>query len=78
MAQLRHQALNLVQSRNKVEVSAPSKRISDYFGEMAYTQAQMQATLSPDVFRKVTYAIKNRKKIDLETADDYPSSLVIF
>lgn len=75
MAQLRHQALNLVQSRNKVEVSAPSKRISDYFGEMAYTQAQMQATLSPDVFRKVTSAIENRKKIDLETADAVASAV---
>ncbi len=69
MAQLRHQALNLVQKREKVDVQAPSKRISDYFGEMAYTKAQMQSTLSPDVFKRVTESIKNRKKIDIETAD---------
>lgn len=69
MAHLRFSALNLVQSRKKVDVKAPSKRISDYFGEMAFTQAQMQATLSPDIYKKVTYAINNRKKIDIETAD---------
>lgn len=69
MAQLRHQALNLVQKRNKVDVKAPSKRISDYFGEMAFTKDQMQTTLSPDVFKRVTDCIKNRKKIDIETAD---------
>lgn len=75
MAQLRFNALNLVQTRKKVDVKAPSKRISDYFGEMAYTKAQMQATLSPDVFKKVSFAIDNRKKIDLETADAIASAV---
>ncbi|NQZ75551.1 MAG: glutamine synthetase III [Ekhidna sp.] len=69
MAKLRHQALNLVQTREKVEVKAPSKRISEYFGEMAFTKAQMQAALSPDIFKKVTHSIRNRRKIDFETAD---------
>lgn len=69
MAQLRHQALNLVQTREKVDVQAPSKRISDYFGEMAFTKAQMQSTLSPEVYKRVTDSIKNRKKVDIETAD---------
>ena len=75
MATLRNQALNLVQTRSKVEVKAPSKRISDYFGEMAFTKAQMQSTLSPDVFKKVSYAIDNRKKIDFETADALAASV---
>lgn len=69
MAILRHQALNLVQTRKKVDVKAPSKRISNYFGEMAFTKAQMQTTLSPEVYNKVTDCIRNRKKIDIETAD---------
>jgi len=75
MAHLRINALNLVQSRQKVDVVAPSKRISDYYGEMAFGKDQMQATLSPDVFNRVTDAIKNRKKIDLETADAVASAL---
>ena len=68
MSQLRFNALKLVQSREKIDVQAPSKRISDYFGEMAFTKSQMQATLSPDVFKKVVFAIENRKKIDIDTA----------
>lgn len=52
-----------------MDVKAPSKRISNYFGEMAFTKAQMQTTLSPEVFNKVTDCIRNRKKIDIETAD---------
>ena len=69
MAQLRHKALDLVQTREKVDVQAPSRRISDYFGEMAFTKTQMQTTLSPEVFKRVTECIKIQKKVDIETAD---------
>ncbi len=69
MAHLRFNALNLVQNRKKIEVKAPSKRISEYFGEMAFTKKQMQSTLSPQVYKRVKDAIENRKKIDIETAD---------
>ena len=75
MAHLRFNALNLVQNRKKVDVQAPSKRISDYFGEMSYSQEQMKTTLSPEVYKRVTDAIKNRKKIDIETADAVASSV---
>ena len=69
MPYLRHSALNLVQIRKKVDVKAPSKRISDYFCEMVFTRTQMRATLSPVIYKKVTHAIENRSKIDIETAD---------
>ncbi len=69
MAHLRFNALNLVQNRKKVDIQAPSKRISDYFGEMAFGQEQMRSTLSPEVYKRIADAIKNRKKIDLDTAD---------
>lgn len=69
MAHLRFSALDLVQSRQKVEVTAPSSKISDYFGELTFNRKQMQASLSPEIFKKVDYAINNRKKIDSETAD---------
>lgn len=69
MAHLRFNALNLVQNRKKVEVTAPSKKISDYFGEMAFGQDQMKSVLSPAVFKRVADAIRNRKKIDIDTAD---------
>ncbi|MEL7145505.1 MAG: glutamine synthetase III, partial [Bacteroidota bacterium] len=75
MAHLRFNALDLVQKRTKVDVKAPSKKISDYYGEMSFGTAQMQATLSPDVFKKVTNFIENRKKIDLDTADSIASAV---
>lgn len=69
MANLRFSALNLVQSRQKVAVTNPSKKISDYFGEMAFGIKQMRSALSPEIFKKVEFAIDNRKKIDPDTAD---------
>lgn len=69
MAKLRYNALDLVQKRSKVEVKPPSKKISDYFGELTFSSAKMKETLSPEVYKKVDYAIKNRKKIDDATAD---------
>lgn len=75
MAHLRFNALNIVQNREKVDISAPSKKISDYFGELAFGQEQMQATLSPDVFKRVSSAIRNRNKMDTETADAVASAV---
>ncbi len=75
MAHLRFNALHTLQNRKKVNVEAPSKRISEYFGELAFGKDQMQATLSPDIFTRVTDAIKTRKKIDMETADAVASAV---
>jgi glutamine synthetase len=69
MAHLRFNALNIVQNREKVEVHAPAKKISEYFGELVFGLEQMRATLAPEVYKRVADAIANRKKIDFETAD---------
>lgn len=75
MAHLRVNALNLVQTRQKIDVVAPSKRISDYYGELVFDRKQMQFTLSPEVFERVMSTIKHRKKIDVETANAVASAL---
>ncbi len=69
MAQLRFRALNLVQDRQPVKVDPPSSKISDYFGKLTFNQNTMKQTLSPEIYSKVDYAIKNRKKVDNSTAD---------
>ncbi len=69
MAKLRFDALNTVQSRPQIEVDLPSSKIGEFFGELAFGYEQMRSTLSPDVFKKVDHAIKNRKKIDTDVAD---------
>ncbi|MGB3468975.1 MAG: glutamine synthetase III, partial [Cyclobacteriaceae bacterium] len=68
MAHLRFKALDFVNNRKKVEVKASSNKISDYYGEMSFGPEQMQSTLSPEVFKKVTNSIENRKRIDFDTA----------
>ena len=69
MAHLRFKALDMVQSRQKVDVTLPSGKISDYFGELAFGTEQMRAALSSDVFKKVDKAIQRGKKIDEDTAE---------
>ena len=69
MAHLRYNALNQVQERTPVEVESPTSKISEYFGSLTFGYNQMRNTLSPEVFARVDYAIKNRKKIDEPTAD---------
>ena len=69
MAQLRFQALEQIPKHPLIEVNAPSVKASDYFGEKAFGQEKMRENLSPEVFKKVDYAIRKGKKIDAETAD---------
>jgi glutamine synthetase len=78
MAQLRFSALQTLQNRAKVEVKAPSKKISEYFGELVFGPKQMQALLTPDMYKCVTSAINNRKKIDMETADAVAAAVKIW
>jgi len=75
MAQLRFKALELVQSRKKIEVKLPSGKISDYFGTKAFGREQMREALSPQAFRKLDKAIKKGQKIDSETAESVAAAL---
>ena len=75
MAQLRFKALELVQSRKKIEVKLPSGKISDYFGTKAFGREQMRESLSPQAFRKLDKAIKKAQKIDSETAESVAAAL---
>jgi glutamine synthetase len=69
MAHLRFSALDKIQDRVKINVVAPSQKISDYFGALTFGTGEMKASLSPTIFNKVSFAIENRKKIDEETAE---------
>lgn len=69
MAYLRFKALEQVQNRPEVRVEAPSNKVSDFFGENSFDLEKMRASLSPDIFKKVKYAIDNGLKIDPDAAD---------
>lgn len=70
MAHLRFNALDQLNNRKEVKaLPAPSDKISDYFGQDAFGMQQMNATLSPEVFKDVSTAIKKGQKINIEAAN---------
>jgi glutamine synthetase len=69
MANLRFDALKRLNDRAKVAVEAPNPVVSKFFGENVFGSEQLRATLAPNVFKKVSSAIKNHEKIDETTAD---------
>jgi len=75
MAHSRLHALDIVQKRTTERIEAPSNKISDYFQTDVFSLAQMKASLSPDVFKKIKLAIDKGKKIDMETADQVASAV---
>ena len=74
MAHLRFEALNRLNTREKVHVEMSAAQVSEFFGENAFGPKQMLGSLAPAVFRKVSEAIKNHNKIDEETADAVASA----
>ncbi len=78
MALLRFQALGQIPKHPLIKVNAPSVKASDYFGEKAFGPNKMRENLSPEVFKKVDYAIKRGKKIDAETADAVAAAVKIW
>ncbi len=75
MSHLRFNALQEVQQRSRIDVPSPSKKVSDYFGELIFGYEQMRNTLSPEIFSRVDNAIRKRRKIDLETADSVAAAV---
>ena len=69
MAYLRFKALDDVQSRPQIRVDAPSKKVSDFFGENTFDLEKMRETLSPDVYKKIKKAIYKGTKVDAVSAD---------
>jgi glutamine synthetase len=69
MAYLRFKAIEDATKQMPLDVVAPSNKVSDYYKVSCFDMAQMEASLSPDVFKKVKSYIYNGKKIDADTAD---------
>lgn len=69
MAYLRFHALSKAAGRHPLEVKPFGEKVSDYYKENCFDLNTMEATLSPDVFKKVKKYIREGRKIDTETAD---------
>ena len=75
MSNQRQRALEAVVTRTTERVFPPAEKISDYFAEDVFTMEQMKASLSPDTFKKVQYAIGKGKKIEVDAANEIAAAV---
>jgi glutamine synthetase len=69
MAELRFSALREVFNREPVEVSRPSKVVSEYFGENVFDLPKMEQYLSKEGYKAVKRAINESKSLTRQEAD---------
>ena len=75
MAELRFSALREVFTRGPVEVSTPSKIVSEYFGENVIDLPKMERFLSKEAFKAVKNAINEGKSLTRHEADQVATGL---
>src|SRR5690606_29148355 len=75
MATLRKQSLMMVQARERVLTEAPSPKISDYFGCQVFGLKEMQESLAPSIFKRVSTAIEKGGKIDASSAEEVATAV---
>ena len=75
MAYLRFKALDTVNNRQPVKVTAPSIKVSDYYGENVFGIDAMKKTISSSAYKRVLAAVEKGEKIDLHTADAVASAM---
>lgn len=75
MTTLRKEALAMVQAREKVSTVPPSLKISDYFGSLVFGLKEMQESLAPSIFKRVSSAIEKGTKIDASTAEEVATAV---
>jgi glutamine synthetase len=75
MATLRQQALLKAQSRQRLPLTPPSAKISDYFGNLVFGKKQMKECLAPSVYKKVDEAIEKGSRIDAITAEEIATAV---
>jgi glutamine synthetase len=69
MAELRFSALREVFNREPVELTKPSKVVSEYFGENVFDLPKMEHSLSKEAYKVVKRAINEGKSLTRQEAD---------
>lgn len=75
MAQLRFQALSELMNREAKEVTFPSAKATDYYGELVFNKDAMSKYLSQDAYKAVKIAIDKGDAIDRKVADNVASGM---
>ncbi len=69
MAILRFKALELVSQRKPAEVTLPTSKVSEYFGENVFGFSALRATMSTENFKRLCATIDSGEKVDRYLAD---------
>ncbi|MDF2456632.1 MAG: glnA [Cytophagaceae bacterium] len=75
MAQLRFKALEALQNRVPVKVTAPSVKVSDYYGCNVFGDDAMKTHISSTAYKRLKQFIEKGEKIDTATADAVASGM---
>ncbi|WP_068473868.1 glutamine synthetase III [Saccharicrinis aurantiacus] len=75
MATLRFQALSELLSRSAKEVTLPSNKVTDYYGQNVFNKDTMRKYLSGDAFQAVQSASQKGGTIDRKQADGIASGM---
>jgi glutamine synthetase len=75
MAELRFSALKEVFNRVPVEVTTPSKIVSEYFGENVFDLPKMERYLSKEAYKVIKRAIAEGKSLNRQEADQVATGL---
>ena len=75
MKNIRFESLKKATNRKEIFVELPKENISEYFGENVFTIEKMQKYLSKQAYKSVKDSIYNKKKIDMQVADQVASAM---
>ncbi len=75
MAVLRFKAIESAQNRTSVPINLHSEKVSEYFGINTFSDKVMRSTLSSDIYKQVSQAIRQGSTISNEVADAVASAM---
>lgn len=75
MSELRWKALDAAQNRIIPNINIPEGKVTDFYGIHTFTDEAMKTLLSPDAYKKVSFAIKSGENIEGNVADEVASAM---
>ena len=75
MSHLRFQAVRASFNKKPIEVKAPEKPASEYFGDLVFDRRKMREYLKPETFRALTDCIDNGKPLTRTIADEVAAGM---
>jgi glutamine synthetase len=75
MSTLRFKAVEEAFKKKALDVPAPSKYISDFYGKYVFTSSTMSKYLSKETMKSIRNAVENGETLDIHIADDVAAGM---